>query len=85
MWEKECKRKVRECGLQCVRPQLNGGTFGEGWMTLNEVSEGREWTVKEWKAEIDRRVKEIRVEKVANGNGDESNAKLVQDKGNAKE
>ena len=30
-------------------------------MTLNEVSEGREWTMKEWKTEIDRRVKEIGV------------------------
>ena len=31
-------------------------------MTLNEVSEEREWTVKEWKTEIDRQVKEIGVE-----------------------
>ena len=61
LWEKECKRKVRECGLQCVRPRLNGRTFGEGWIILKEVSEGRVWTVKEWKTVIDRRVIEIRV------------------------
>ena len=30
-------------------------------MTLNEVNEGRKWTVKEQKTEIDRRVKEIGV------------------------
>ena len=47
LWEKECKRKVKECRLQCVRPRLNGGAFGDGWMIVNEVSEGREWTVKE--------------------------------------
>ena len=58
-WEKECKRKVKRCGLQCVRPRLNGRAFGEGWMILNEVSEGREWTMQEWKTVIDRRVKEI--------------------------
>ena len=44
-------------GLQCVRPRLNGGAIGEGLMMLNETGEWSEWTVKESKTVIDRRVK----------------------------
>ena len=43
-------------------------------MILNGAGEGREWTVKEWKILIDRRVKVIGV---ANENGNESDSKLI--------
>ena len=43
-------------------------------MILNEAGEGREWTVKQEKTLIDRRVKLIGV---ANENGEESDYKLV--------
>ena len=77
LWEKECKRKVNGRGLQCVRPRLIGGVFGERWMILNGAGEGREWTAKEWKILIDRCVKVIGL---ANGNGQVSDSKLINKK-----
>ena len=78
-WEKDCKRRARKCGYQCIRPQ-DVEAHGDVWRMVNERGEGPDWSVKKWKKKIDTRVKQIGLEKWRTGMSGKSTLKWYEKK-----
>jgi hypothetical protein len=67
-WDRGCKTKMNKCGLQKIgRQRFDANGVSVEWRLVNKRGFGYDWDEKRWKNAIDKKVKEIGLNKWKQG------------------